>query len=149
MARLASYQNLYVPKETYFRDAKGTLKKNSELSIDERVEIEMTYATIDQKNAYMQFYSETGKGKEAAIKMFQSYHVDQALKKHIQKVKNLEDENGKAITDGADLVMCKHPELNDFKQDLFFRICGIRLDEDAVDDDKQGELTLGESKASD
>lgn len=147
MPKIASYKSTYIPRDVEFRDETGKLKKNILFPAAEQVRVEMSYATIDQKSHYMQFYSETGKGRDAAVKMFQNYDYNSALKKHIKKVENLFEADGVAIENGEQLAANENHELNDLKQDLFFRICGIRID-DEPGDDGPAELTVGEKKAS-
>lgn len=141
MPKLASYGNTYTPLD--FEYSKGLF--NRDLPPEERIRMDITHATIGEKGKYMQFYSETGAGKNAAIKMFQNYEYDSALRTHVKRIYNLSDENDVPITNGAELVACKNPLLNDLKQDVFFRICGVRLDDG---DDGPGELTVGENPAS-
>lgn len=147
MAKIASFKAVYTPRDVEFLDASGKLKKNIELPVEERVTVELSYATIDQKNRYMQFYSETGKGRDDAVKMFQNYDYAGALKKHIKKISNLFGDDGLLIVTGEQLAANENHNLNDLKQDLFFRICGIRVDEEPGDDGP-GELFAGEKKAS-
>jgi hypothetical protein len=78
--------------------------------------------------------------------MFQNYDYSAAIRKHVKKISNLEDENGMPIATGEQLAANENYNLNDLKQDLFFRICGIRVDDEP--DDGAGELTVGEKKAS-
>lgn len=144
MPKIASYKTVYTPRSVEFLDGAGKLKKNIDFPVEERVIVELSYATIDQKNKYMQFYSETGRGE--AVKMFQNYDYSGALKKHVKKISNLFDENGLPIANGEQLAANDNYNLNDLKQDLFFRICGIRVDDEP--DDGPGELFAGEKKAS-
>lgn len=144
MAKIASYKTLYTPRDIQFFGSAGKLMKNIELPAEERVSVELSYATIDQKSRYMQFHSETGKGD--AVKMFQNYDYSAAIRKHVKKISNLEDENGSPIANGEQLAANDNYNLNDLKQDLFFRICGIRVDDEP--DDGPGELFAGEKKAS-
>lgn len=146
MPKIASFKSVYVPKDIEFLDENGKRKKNADFPAEEQVKAELSYATIDQKNRYMQFYSETGKGRNDAVKMFQNYDYNSALKKHVKRIFNLFDENGKEIANGDQLVSNENYNLNDLKQDLFFRICGIRVDDEP--DDGPGELTQGEKIAS-
>jgi hypothetical protein len=139
--KLPTFNGYYIPKDLEFLDDDKKIVPNSELPKDKQVQVEMTYATLNQKNDYMQVYSESKKrGKVGKLKTEMLY--DQALKKHVKKIDNLSDENGNPLTNGFLLVACQNPWLNDFKQDLFNRICGVRVDEE--EDDGPGELTEGE-----
>lgn len=146
MPKLAVMNGIYIPKDVEFIDDKGKLKSNFEFPKSERVKVELTYASLGQKNAYMQSYAEAAKGKENSTKIKTDISYDKALKKHVMKIENLEDEKGNVIKNGYQLADCQHPGLNELKQDLFYRICGIRLDDEV--DDGPGELTVGEEKAS-
>ena len=124
MAKLMTMSGTYIPREVEFYNSAGELKQNSELSETEQVKTSITYATLGQKDSYLQSYAEAQKGKSSAkIKTDVSYDV--CLKKHVKSIDNLEDDKGVKITNGFQLVSCLHPALNDLKQDLFYRICGI------------------------
>ena len=128
MAKLPTLNNAYTPKDIEFVNDAGQVVPNSELPIDAQVRVEMTFATIGQREQYTQVFSEASDdfGK-MNIKTRNEYDV--ALKKHIIAIENLVDDKDQPIKNGADLVNCKHPFLNDFKVDLFMRICGTRVDD--------------------
>lgn len=144
MPKLPTFKQIYIPKDVEFVNDDGKLIPNSEFPVSEQVKCELTYASLEQKSNYMQTYSETGKnsGKNFKIKTENKYN--KCLEKHVIKIENLFDEKGKIIDNGFKLVRCSHPGLNEFKQDLFYRINAIRFDED-VEDDGPGELTEGEN----
>ena len=147
MPKIASSKSTYIPRDVEFLDNAGKLKKNILFPPEEQVKVELTFATIDQKSRYMQFYSETKKGKDDAVKMFQNYDYESALRKHVKRIDHLTDDEGTPIVNGEQLAANENHNLNDLKQDLFFRICGIRVD-DEPGDDGPAELTVGEKKAS-
>jgi hypothetical protein len=137
MAKLPTINSTYTPKEIEFVNSAGEIVPNSDLPLDERVRVELTFATIGQRERYTQVFSQMGDGESDLINIKTLNEYDVALKKHIVSIENLEDENGKRIKNGVDLINCKNPFLNDFKQDLFLRICGTRVD----DPDGPGELS--------
>jgi len=143
MPKLPTINGVYVPKEVEFVDETDKkIKPNSKIPKSKQVKVNMTYATLDQKSSYMQSYGEAKAKGTTKIKT--DFYYDAALKKHIQKIENLSDDKDNPITSGHALVNCQHPFLNDFKQDLFFRICGIRNDQDDDDDDGPGAFNEGE-----
>lgn len=142
MPKLPSYNGKYIPLKVEFADNSGKVKPNSEFPEAERVRVEMTYATIDQKNNYLQVYSEVKKKQSDFTRIKTDMMYASALRKHVIEIANLTDEKGKPIKTGVDLVNCTHPFLNAFKEDLFYRICGIRFDEES--EDGPGELSEGE-----
>ena len=146
MPKLATLKGKYIPKDVEFMGSNGKMIPNSDFPTEEQVKVDMTYATLGQKNNYMQTYAEAKKNKNDPTKIKFDNAYDAALKKHVLNIENLEDDKGKKIKNGWDLVACNHPGLNDLKQDLFYRICGIRIDEE--EDDGPGEFIEGEGKAS-
>lgn len=144
MPKLPKFNNVYVPKDVEFVNDELKSIPNSEFPKGEQVKVNLTFATLAQKGEYMQSFLETGKKKTGSSKIKTEHNYDQALKKHVLKIENLFGSNDKPIKNGLELSKDNHPGLNDLKQDLFYRICGIRFDEND-DDDGSGELSQGEN----
>lgn len=141
MAKLATFNGTYIPKDVEFNNEVGKMIPNSELPVGKQVKFELTFADIDQKSFYMQTYAESGATKKDSVKMKTDYKYNEAMKKHVLKIENLD-----GFRNGIDLSKSHHPGLNELKQDLFFRICGIRVDDEP--NDGPGEFTEGEELAS-
>ena len=137
MAKLSTVNGVYIPKDVKFGSSKdGKLKKNSELTGTDQVLTNITYATLEQKSIYVKSYAQSKDDKVMTDMAF-----SQCLKKHVLKIENLCDDKDKEIGNGIQLVACKNHLLNEFKQDLFMKICGVSDDED---DDGSTELSEGE-----
>jgi len=145
MPKVPTFKSLYIPKDVYFLDDAGKLKRNSEFPDNEIVKCELSYSDVEQKNAYMQFYYRQSGKKSESMEMHQQYSYNACLRKHVKRIDNLIGDDGKPIHDGASLVLCNNPGLNDLKIDLFQKINGIKIDDE---DETTGELSLGEEKAS-
>lgn len=143
MPKVATFNSTYIPKDVLFRDDSGKQIRNDQFPPNERVSVHLTYADVEQKARYVQYYSEGD--TDEGMKVFNRTAYNEALSRHILKIDNLGVAGGQLITNGAELVACKSPELNDFKLDLFNRICGVRYDED---DEETGALFPGESRPS-
>ena len=121
---------------------------NRDLPESDRVEADITLASVGQKSEYLGSYTVGNKKAMLAgadLKQYAVLQYDKCIRKHVTALRGL-DEFG--ITNGRTLIEHETtPELNDLIQDLFFKINGMHSDDVGAGGDA-GEFTPGESQAS-
>jgi len=146
--KLTSFKREVIP-DINLRDSEtNEIVENANLKKSDQIKAEITYANPEQKFYYLGNSTETkikkGNKKADSAKTRQDWKIEEAIREHVKHITGcLRDyfRDGNTLWDGP---VCTERE--DLIVDLFFRICGIRLDSEP--DDGPGELTEGESEAS-
>jgi len=119
----------------------GETFENRENDVADQVTAEITLASTGQKERFVEYVTEFGKGKKSVSKSKTIYNRKAALRECCGDLTGLSEFG---ITDGKSLVAFKmddpkevSPTIEDIKADLFFAIIGVEEDEE--DEDLAGE----------
>ena len=151
--KLTTFNDRVTP-DIELRDAEtGEAVQNRDLKKEDVIEARITYADPDEKLTYLGTRYETEIGSKRrrtrnrdVSTSYSEFRIEECIRKHVQEITGCISEHyrdGNSLMDGEPSA-----ERNDLIMDLFYRINGIRLDDDPFEDGGAGPLSEGESRAS-
>jgi hypothetical protein len=124
--KLTQFDATYIPDIKY-KDSEGNIIKNRENDPEDQIICEITMASQAQKGKYITFLSYNDSKDEEKTINKTVFNYNSCIEAHVKKVMGLEEFN---INDGKSLIVhVPTPELNDLINDLFLKICGIKVED--------------------
>lgn len=123
--KLTSFNALYTP-DIKVKLEDDSVVNNKDLPVNDRIETEITLASISQKSKYISLHTYSGSEESKSVSNF---NYSCCIETHVIKITGLEEYG---IKTGKDLIAhAPTIELNELIQDLFMKINGIKS-EDAL-----------------